>query len=161
MPYAMSLIELPEIPVVSIRERRPRAELAAFLKGSFGDLFAYLGLLGESPAGPPLVIYHDFGAVQVDAEVCVPTVHQVAASGRIAGRVLAPATVARTAHVGPYEALPAAYGALAHWVEEHGMAAAGPIRERYLEGPGGTTDPAEFRTEIDLPVVLLPVLAGV
>ena len=62
-------------------------------------------------------------------------------------------TVARTLHVGPYEDLGAAYRALTEWIDRNGLEAAGPVQERYLNGPGDGATPAEYRTEVEIPVV--------
>ncbi len=62
-------------------------------------------------------------------------------------------TVARTLHVGPYEALGGAYDAVTDWIRGRGFELAGPMRERYLNGPGDNVTPAEYRTEVEIPVV--------
>jgi effector-binding domain-containing protein len=143
--------------IVAIRDRRKQHELPGFLKAAFPQLFGRLRLLGVSPAGPPFVIYHEFGPDGVDAEVCVPVAHPVSATGRIQSRVLPSMTVARTLHVGRYEELGIAYAAVSDWVGSHGYEAAGPMRERYLNGPGDNVAPSEYRTEIEVPIVPLVV----
>jgi effector-binding domain-containing protein len=147
--------------IVSIRDRRKQDELPGFLQTAFPELFGRLRSLGVSPAGPPFVIYHEFGADGIDAEVSVPIGEPVAAGGRIESRVLPAMTVARTVHVGPYEKLGDAYAAVSAWVGSHGFEAAGPIQERYLNGPGDAVAPSGYLTEIDLPIVPLDVAAPV
>ena len=156
MDYAIATRELAPQPIVSLRDRRAAADLPAFLGHAFGELFGRLGLLGVTPAGEPFVIYHEFGPDGIDAEVCVPVAEFVSATGRIQTRVLPAVTVARTLHVGPYEELGAAYAALTAWVGDHGYEAAGPTQERYLNGPGGAGEPvwpAEYRTEVEIPIL--------
>jgi effector-binding domain-containing protein len=143
--------------IVSIRDRRKQQDLPRFLQAAFPELFGRLRLLGVSPAGPPFVIYHEFGADAIDAEVSVPIGEPVEAAGRIGSRVLPEMTVARTLHVGPYERLGDTYAAMWDWVGSHGFEAAGPIQERYLNGPGDAAAPSEYRTELDLPIVPLVV----
>lgn len=147
--------------IVSIRNRRKQHDLPGFLQAAFPKLFGRLRALGVSPAGPPFVIYHEFGADDIDAEVSVPIGEPVAAAGDIGSRVLPATTVARTVHVGPYEELGDAYAAVTDWVRDHGFEGAGPIRERYLNGPGDGVTPSAYRTEIDLPIVPLVVAAPV
>jgi effector-binding domain-containing protein len=157
--YQIVTRDLAQQSIISIRDRHRQSELPAFLGWAFGDLFSHLKVLGVEPAGPPFVIYHAFGPDDIDAEVCVPVSQPVTASGRSESRVLPAMTVARTLHVGPYEALGSAYAAVNDWTAIHGFEAAGPMRERYLNGPGEAASPADYRTEIEIPIVraALPV----
>jgi effector-binding domain-containing protein len=159
MDYPIAVQDLEAQPIISIRGRHSQAEIPAFLGRSFGLLFGHLKLLGVEPAGPPFVIYHAFGPVGIDAEVCVPVATVVSAAGGVQARVLPSMTVAGTLHIGPYEALGAAYDAIQDWTRGHGFEAAGPMRERYLNGPGDNVSPAEYRTEVEVPVAaaLAPV----
>jgi len=164
MVYEMSVIEVPQVRVLAIRGQRPPDDLPAFLQGCFHDLYAHLGLLGVAPAGPPFVLYHAFGPDGIDAEVCAPIRVPVEATGRLATRIVPAATVVRTLHVGPYEAIAGAYAAQTRWVEEHGYQVDGPVRERYITGPGGQAgpgDPETYRTEIDTPIMRVTVAVEV
>jgi effector-binding domain-containing protein len=159
MPHAVATVDLPEEHVVAIRERHDPADVAAYLRSSFADLFARLALLGAGPAGPPFVIYHELGPHEIDAEVCVPVDARVTASGRIRSVTVPAMSVARTIHVGPYDQIGPAHLAITDWLEEHDLQPIGPIRERYLVGPGDVIDPRAYRTEVEVP--FLPVPAGV
>ena len=162
--YEMSVVDLPELHVIAIRGQHPAEEVPTFIGTAFDELFGHLGRLGVQPAGAPLVLYHAFGPDGVDADVCVPVAGPVPASGRIEIHVLPPVTCVRTLHVGPYDALSGAYAALTDWIDDHGFRPDGPVRERYLNGPGEATDPADFRTDIEMPVAVAragePALAG-
>jgi effector-binding domain-containing protein len=70
-------------------------------------------------------------------------------------------TVARTVHVGPYEQLGAAYMATWNWIRSRGCELAGPVRERYLNGPGDRIAATKDRTQIEMPIVPLVVAAPV
>jgi effector-binding domain-containing protein len=153
MEYVVATHELPAQPIFSIRERQAPPDIPAFLSGAFGELFGRLGLLGIPPAGHPFVIYHAFGPADMDAEVCVPMAEAASATGRMQSRETPAMTVARTLNVGPYEELGAAYRALTEWIERNGLEAAGPVQERYLNGPGDGVGPGEFRTEVEIPIV--------
>ena len=122
-------------------------------KAAFPELLGRLRLLGVAPSGAPFVIYHEFGTDGIDAEVSVPIGEPVAAAGKTESRVLPAMTVARTIHVGPYEKLGDAYTALWDWIKSHGFEIAGPIQERYLNGPGDNVPTSEYRTEIEMPIV--------
>jgi effector-binding domain-containing protein len=153
MGYEVTTHAIGPQPIVSIRERHPMADVPAFLSRTFGVLFERLGQLAITPAGPPLVIYHAFGPETIDAEVCVPVDELIAGSEVLMSRVLPAATVVRTLHVGPYEQLGTAYEALTDWIAIHGTEGSGPVRERYLNGPGDGATPSEYRTEVEMPVI--------
>ena len=164
MTYEMSVVEVPDMRVLAIRGTHRAEDVPAFLQASFDELFGHLGRVGVQPAGPPFVLYHAFGPDGVDADVCVPVAGPVETTGRIEAHELPGVTCVRTLHVGPYAALSGAYSELSEWVDDHGYRPDGPVRERYLNGPGETTDPSAFRTEIEMPVALAsspePVLTG-
>jgi effector-binding domain-containing protein len=153
MEYQIALHDLETQPIVSIRGRHAQAEIPGFLGRSFGLLFGHLKLLGVDPAGPPFVIYHAFGPAGMDAEVCVPVATPVSAKGGVESRILPAMTVARTLHVGPYEDLGGAYDAVTDWIRGRGFELAGPMRERYLNSPDDNVSPAEYQTEVEIPVV--------
>lgn len=152
MEYDVATRELAALPILSIRERRPQADIPELIGRCFGDLFGRLGLLAVEPAGPPFVIYHEFGPDGIDAEVCVPVSGHVPASGHIVARTLPAMTVARTLHVGPYDQLGGAYAAVTDWMTRTEHVAAGPMLERYLNSPDEVASPAEYRTEIEVPI---------
>lgn len=153
MDYVIATRDLPPQPIVSIRDRRAAGDIPRFLGEAFQELFGRLRLLGAGAAGPPFTIYHEFGPDGIDAEVCVPLARPVSAKGRIRDRVLPASTVARTLHVGRYEDLGAAYGALTSWIARRGFESAGPVQERYLNGPADGVPPTEYRTEVEIPIV--------
>jgi effector-binding domain-containing protein len=157
MTYEVTLRELPEQPIVSIRRQVAADELKHFFGATLGEVFSHLKLLGVPATGHPFVIYHQFGPAGIDAEACVPVGRTVSATGSISTRVISAMTVAQTLHVGPYEELAGAYGALTEWARHKHFEPAGPMQERYLNGPGEVTSPSEYRTEIEMPVVPLRV----
>jgi effector-binding domain-containing protein len=161
MDYLITTHQVERQAIVSIRGQRPQDDLPAFINASFSVLFGRLRLLGVGPAGPPFVMYHAFGADGIDAEVSVPIATPITATGKVESRVLPAMTVARTLHIGPYEKLGAAYAALSGWIRDHECRIAGPVQERYLNGPGDRVASSEYRTEIEMPIVPLVVAAPV
>lgn len=157
MSYVIATREVPEQPVLSIREHAAMARIAEFMGAAFEELYGLAGRSGIITSGPPFVIYHAFDPAEVDAEVCIPIVGSAEPAGRITTRVVPAATVAHTLHVGPYDGLSVAYDAIQAWVGEQGLEVAGPYREHYLTGPD--VPPEQIRTEIELPVMPAPVAA--
>jgi effector-binding domain-containing protein len=156
MKYRITTHEIEPKLILSIRERQPMDDFSAYVGRSFGALFGHLELFGVEPAGMPMVIYHDFGPDGVDAEVCLPIAHELPISGYFQARVLPAATVAKTLHVGPYDDLGEAYDAIMAWIPKHAFDVAGPIQERYLNSPD-EVPPAEYRTQIEVPIVPVAV----
>jgi len=159
MDYMIAIHHLEPQTVVSIRDRRPQDDVPGFLKAAFPELLGRLHLLGVAPSGPPLVIYHEFGSQGIDAEASIPIGEPIDPAGTVDCRVLPAMTVARTVHVGPYEKLGEAYAALSDWIRRHGFEIAGPVQERYLNGPGDRVASTEYRTEIEMPIV--PIVVAV
>ncbi len=153
MDYQFVKRDVAKQPIVSIRDRRVPTDIPTLLGEAFPELFGRLRLLGATPAGPPFVIYHEFGPDAIDAEVCVPVSEAVSATGSIQSRVLPAATLAGTIHIGRYEELEAAYAAITGWIRESGFETAGPVQERYLNGPGDDVLPAAYVTQIEIPIV--------
>jgi len=149
MRYEISRHVVPDQTVLAIREHLTDAELPGFIGRSLGELYGSLQHLGIT-GGEPFVIYHAFGPDGVDAEACVPVTGHPPVHGAIAIRMVEGGEFATTLHVGPYERLGDAYAALSGWVAAHGLSAIGPVREHYLDGPGG--DPTTRRTLIEMPI---------
>ncbi|MEP6963766.1 MAG: GyrI-like domain-containing protein, partial [Acidobacteriota bacterium] len=61
-------------------------------------------------------------------------------------------SVATTMHLGPYEHLQDAYGALQQWMESEGFTPAGSPWESYVTDPGEHPDPKDWKTEVFWPV---------
>jgi effector-binding domain-containing protein len=55
-------------------------------------------------------------------------------------------------HHGPYDGLPAAWGALMTWVGEQGHEPAADLWEVYAVGAETTADPGSWRTELYRPL---------
>lgn len=158
----MTIRETSATPVVSIRERLEPSQLPSFMDRVFGELYAAVPRLGLQPAGHPFTIYHAVGRDAIDAEVCAPVDRlpsQPLGELTLTARLVPGDRVATTIHVGPYDGLGEAYDAIERWVADSGHEQVGPMRERYLDGPDETPDPIRYRTEIEIPVARVPVLA--
>ena len=65
---------------------------------------------------------------------------------------LPPTVVASTVHLGPFDAVGPAFAALYQWIEANGKQPAGPARECYIDGPWNKDNPADYVTEIQVPL---------
>jgi effector-binding domain-containing protein len=147
-------------PVLAIRHAVPTSMFQAFLEGAFEELYTFVGAAGVEPEGPPMARYHAFGPEVIDVEVCLPVPANVVGAGRITATMLPAVDVATIVHIGPYGAEGEAYAALEHWISEHGRVVNGPPRERYVIGPDAGVEPAEYRTEIEMPILAALVAAA-
>ena len=109
---------------------------------------------GLTPSGPWLTHHRKIDATGFDFEICVPVLLPIKPSGRVQpGRILA-ATVAQTVYRGPYDGLPDAWGQLDAWIRANGHTPRTDLWECYVTGPEASADPADWRTELNRPLVV-------
>lgn len=88
-----------------------------------------------------------------DFEICVPAGTAVVASGRVRPNELQAQTVARAVYSGSYEGLGSAWGQLHDWITANGHAPAKDLWECYTTGPESSSDPGDWRTELNQPLI--------
>jgi effector-binding domain-containing protein len=88
-----------------------------------------------------------------DFELGVPVTRAVEPSGRVIPGKLPAARVARTVYHGPYEGLGAAWGEFEQWITAAGHSPAPDLWEFYVRGPESSPDPADWRTELNRPLL--------
>ncbi len=132
--------EVPEVQVVGVRRTIAMKDINQLFPEAARKMRA-------RPAGPPMSLYYDteFDPEHVDVEVLFP----VTARGE---RTLPGRTVASVVHVGPYDAVSPVYAKIFAWVNENKRRVVGPPREIYLVGPESGKSPAEYVTEMQLPI---------
>jgi effector-binding domain-containing protein len=147
--YEIRTAEMPPETILTKRVHTTLARVPA-------EMNATLQTIGRPVHGVPFAIYHNepFRPNDVDVEMGVtisPDLPFALADGLVT-RQLAAGTVAYTLHVGPYEAIGAAYEAIFAWLRQNGRSVSGPAREVYWVGPDDTNHPEDFRTEIEIPI---------
>lgn len=152
--YTVQLKRVPAHAFLGIRRRAPVAALLETMAAASSSLLGYLTELGATPSDPWFTLYHnaDYNDVEVDVEVCVPTPRPLPSMGEIRQGSFQAQTQAWTLHAGPYERIGLAYRALQNWLDEHGYAPAGPIRDLCLVGPADVDNSDGYRTEVAWPV---------
>jgi effector-binding domain-containing protein len=148
-------VELREIeprPTAAIRTTTTVAGISEALGQIFPEVAASLGRQGAQPSGPPFARYLNFQEDAIDLEAGLPVPAAVTGEGRVAASELPGGRVAVTVHVGPYEAIGAAYEAVDAWIKEQGFQPAGAPWEVCTTDPNEVQDPAEWRTEVFHPV---------
>lgn len=144
--------DVPEQPVLCIRDRAPSERLKEIIPAAFEEIATYLHARGLEPIGPPITIcpYADEqGSVAV--ENTLPVASAVPGAGRIEAATLPARTVLAYRHRGDYAELHRSYRALEALVEEAGLSKVGEPREVYWTDPN-ELPVEEWVTEIQFPI---------
>lgn len=165
MTYSITKQELPPQPVLVVRRRVKRSEIAATIGEVLGHVFQYAQQNGIALAGLPFTRYVEVGpglmtiepgmriaaagqdGIPVDAAWA-----QTSGGAEVVKDTLPGGPAAATTHMGPYETLPDAYAAVQAWIESEGLAAAGPPWECYITDPAEYPDPKDWKTDVFWPV---------
>jgi len=153
-PAAVGYRRVEAVATFARRATVARADVAAWCAETYPELFAAVAAAGLEPTGPGGALYSSAFFEDDVGEVVafVPVPPGARPAGRVTSFIVPAAHLAVTVHSGPYTNIDLTYGALGSHVAEHGLGAAGPIREHYLVGPSDADDPERFRTEVGWPI---------
>lgn len=153
MPYDISLAQATPQLVAATKVHTNLRRIGDDIASGFGTLMHGLGREGVTPAGMPLIVYHDVIDEETDGdiEICIPVEAAISESGEVYSRELEGGTMATTVHHGPYEQIAPAYHSLTGWISEHGHEITGPPRETYVNDPE-TTLPDDLLTRVEFPI---------
>jgi effector-binding domain-containing protein len=153
MSYTIETRDEPAQPTATIRVQTPTEAMTSVMDTGWPEVWGYLESAGVHPSGPPFIRYHHVDPEQADIEVGFPVPAPVGGAGRVAAGELPGGTVAVTDHFGSYDMLPAAYAALAQWLEAQGH---NPMETApwtiYWTDPGEEPDQGKWRAEIIWPL---------
>ena len=153
MTYSITRQELSPQPVLIVRRRVKRSDIAATIAQALPHIFVYAQQNGIALAGLPFTRYVEMGPGLVTMEPGMRVVGPGASSqGGIVADSLPGGPVATTIHAGPYDQLSDAYAAIEQWMEAEGLAPAGAPWESYLNDPSDYPDPRDWKTEIFWPL---------
>jgi effector-binding domain-containing protein len=136
-----------------IRLTIPRAEIRNVMGPGIRELMDVLGQQGIAPTGPWFSHQLRMDPEIFDFEISVPVASPVVAMGRVQPGRLPATTVARTIYRGPYEGLGPAWGEFGAWIAANGHKPAANLWECYAAGPESSPDPANWRTELNRPLI--------
>jgi AraC family transcriptional regulator len=144
--------DLPAQPILLVRLRTARHELAAAIAQGVTKVYMYAQKAGLAFAGHPFTRYLSTGPGLLTIEVGFRFAGAVVGEGEVEAGELqgGPAVVA--VHGGPYDQLGETYAAMERWMEKHGLHPGGAAWEHYVTDPAEHPDPADWRTEIYWPV---------
>jgi len=158
MPETPEIETRTEQPYVAIRARVSMAGIAAFAVRT-GEVFAWLGARGLTPAGPPFLKYNVIDmARELEMETGVPVAAAADADDHVVAGVLPAGRYATVTHTGHPSELVEVTGALLDWAEEQGltwdMSPAedgdrwGARLEFYLTDPAEEPDMSKWETQL-------------
>ncbi|WP_344220430.1 MerR family transcriptional regulator [Kribbella sancticallisti] len=151
---------VPAFRAYSVTDRVDRSRIEQWC----GTTFALLGEIAaiHGITATPGATYGDEFFTEDVGEVVgfLPVAPDQPAIERVGLVDLPAAYFAVAVHNGPFTDFDRTYGALGSHVAEYCEVAPGPIREIYVVGPGDTTDPTGFRTEICWPIQRIPATKG-
>jgi AraC family transcriptional regulator len=158
MEYSVSKKQLTPQPVLVVRRRVRREEIAATIGAELPKVFLHAQQRGMAIAGHPITRYLEtsVGLVTLETGMRV-TAHSGewtagAGEGDVLAETLPGGPAAVTIHSGPYDQLQAAYAALEEWITANGFRPAGAPWEAYLNDPGDHPNPQDWKTEVCWPV---------
>jgi AraC family transcriptional regulator len=157
MEYTITTKELAAQPVLVVRRRVRRAEIAATIGAELPKVFLCAQQRGIAIAGYPITRYLEtsMGWVTLETGMRVTAPRGEWFVGEAEGNVLAErlpgGLAAVTIHSGPYDQLQAAYAALEEWIMAHGFRPAGAPWEAYLNDPTDHPNPQDWKTEVSWP----------
>ncbi len=152
MTYSITTREIAAQPVLLVRRRVKRSEIAKMIGESLPLVFMHAQKTGAALAGLPFARYLDWGPGMTTIEAGMRVTSAAAGEGDVLADTLPGGLVAVTMHQGPYDKLTEAHGAIQQWVEEQGLRAAGAPWESYVNDPGEHPDPKDWKTEVFWPL---------
>lgn len=147
------VVESPSQLTALVRITVPRSEIQNVMGPGIQEVRAALAAQGIAPAGAWLTHHLRMDPEIFDFEICVPVTQPVTPVGRIQAGVLPAATVVRAVYRGGYEGLGQAWGELEAWIAANGYTVGPDLWEQYVVGPEASDNPADWRTELNWPLI--------
>jgi effector-binding domain-containing protein len=153
------MIETPQVAqtapqlMASIRLSVGWSEMRHVMGPGLSEVRAVAAAQGIAAAGAWFTHHFRSPTDTLDFEICLPVATRVKPEGRVKPGELPASTVARTVCRGGYEGLGAAWGEFAAWIKANGHNTGADFWERYVAGPESSADPADWRTELNRPLI--------
>lgn len=127
----------------------------AMMEHGFGKLMVWMQK-GNQPTGPSFAVYYEdpekTPVKDLTSKIGFPVAEGTAGEGDITIETVPAMDAAVAQYKGPYEGSGDIWHAIDKWVTDNGYEFAGPPMEVFLKNPGDKVPPAEFLTEIRVPV---------
>jgi effector-binding domain-containing protein len=148
--YEVEVRRLAKHDIAAVKFRASIVELPQHMGAAFGDAMGYLTQNGIRPEGPAVALYSQLGEGVFDVTAGFLVAAPIEGDGHVVPAELPEGEVATTLHVGSYESLTEAYGAIQAWMKREGREPAETMWEEYLSGP--EVPPEETRTIVYWPL---------
>jgi effector-binding domain-containing protein len=133
--------------------RIPKDQIQHVMGPGIGELMGVLAAQAIVPAGPWFTHHRSMSPDFWDFEISVPVTTPVTSTGRVRPGQWPAMRVARTVYRGGFEGLGAAWGELDAWIVAQGHRPASDLWECYVAGPESGPDPAQWRTQLNRPLL--------
>ena len=157
MEYKVTRQELAAQPVLVVRRRVRRGEIAATIGAALPKVFLHAQQRGLAIAGYPITRYLEtsVGLITLETGMRV-TAHSgdwtvADGQGEVLAETLPAGSAAATIHFGPYDQLQDAYAAVEEWIAANGFRQNGAPWEAYLNDPADHPNPQDWKTDVYWP----------
>lgn len=135
-----------------VRVTVPRHQIQEAMDPAIQEVLTAVAAQGLKPTGPVFSRHFRIDPEVFDFEVGVPVAGPITASGRVQPGELPAARVARTVLHGDYDRLGEAWGQFMAWLQQEGHSVGTGLWESYSVGPESSSNPADWRTELNVPL---------
>lgn len=153
MISAPDIVEVSAQKIAFIRVNVPREQIMQAMHAGLDELGTVLKAQKVPPSGPWFTHHFRRPNETFDFRICFPVEGEVKSEGRVEPGELSAATVARTVYSGDYGGLGGGWGEFLAWIETNNYKTRDDLWERYVVGPDSSGNPAEWRTELNRPLV--------
>jgi effector-binding domain-containing protein len=136
-----------------IRVTVPRDQIQAVMGPGLSEVRAAVAAQGIAVTRPWFTHHLRMDPDVFDFEIGVPVAAPISVAGRAQPGQLPDATVVRTIYYGDFEGLGSGWKQVDDWITANGHTARADLWEVYLTGPESTSSPADWRTELNRPIV--------
>ncbi len=145
---------LPEVIVASMRTIVPCYDTYFDIVPKMGEYMTSVGAVCSEPAYC-FTIYHDgeYKESDIDVEVCEAVIKPCKESDMVKFKTIKGYDKAAVIlHTGDYKSIRESYNEIFLWIEKNGYKVIDNPRESYIDGIWNKEDPADWTTEVQIPV---------
>jgi effector-binding domain-containing protein len=153
MLEAPQIVDVPLQHTAYIHLTIPRSSIQKEMGPAIEEVVSTLREQSITPEGPLFAHHLRMDPDSFDMEIGVPVKEAATPRGRLRAGHIPASRVVRSIYTGPYEGLHDAWSELNDWIRAEGLTMAPNLWEVYLQGPESTPDPAEWRTELNRPII--------
>lgn len=147
------ILDLPAFAVARVHVTTPASEIRSAMQAGLRELRDTLAAQGIEPTGPWFTHHLKMPDQTFDFEICLPVSVNVKPERRVVMGEIRAARTARTTYCGDYGQLGEAWGRFMQWIAAQGVTPATDLWEVYVSGPDASADPADWRTQLNRPLL--------